>query len=189
MESAPIAAIILAAGQGTRMKSDLHKVLHPIAGRPMLLHLIDSVDQAGASARVVVVGKGREQIEAAVAGCNVTTAVQVEQLGTAHAALQARDALAGFDGVAVVCFGDTPFLTPQTIATMVARLSGEDRPQIAVLGFRPPDAKAYGRILAGADGIITKMVEFKDATPCRTFGGPVQFRRNSRPRRRSVASA
>ncbi len=164
MESAPIAAIILAAGQGTRMKSDLHKVLHPIAGRPMLLHLIDSVDQAGASARVVVVGKGREQIEAAVAGCNVTTAVQVEQLGTAHAALQARDALAGFDGVAVVCFGDTPFLTPQTIATMVARLSAADRPQIAVLGFRPPDAKAYGRILAGADGTISKMVEFKDAT-------------------------
>lgn len=164
MESAPIAAIILAAGQGTRMKSDLHKVLHPIAGRAMLLHLIDSVDRAGATERVVVVGKGREQIEAAVAGLGVTTALQVEQLGTAHAALQAREALAGFDGVAIVCFGDTPFLSPQTIAAMAARLTADDAPRVAVLGFRPPDAKAYGRILADADGAITKMVEYKDAS-------------------------
>ena len=163
MASAPIAAIILAAGQGTRMKSDLHKVLHPIAGRPMLLHLIDSVDRAGATRRIVVVGKGREQIEAAVAGLDVTTVLQAEQLGTAHAALQARDALAGFDGVAIVCFGDTPFLSAETIAAMAARLSAADQPRVAVLGFRPPDAKAYGRILADADGAITKMVEYKDA--------------------------
>ncbi|CAN5251790.1 bifunctional UDP-N-acetylglucosamine diphosphorylase/glucosamine-1-phosphate N-acetyltransferase GlmU [soil metagenome] len=164
MESAPIAAIILAAGQGTRMKSDIHKVLHPIAGRAMLLHLIDSVDRAGATERVVVVGKGREQIEAAVAGLGVTTVLQAEQLGTAHAALQARDALAGFDGIAIVCFGDTPFLSPKTIAAMAGRLSAEDAPRVAVLGFRPPEAKAYGRILAGADGAITKMVEYKDAS-------------------------
>ncbi len=164
MESAPIAAIILAAGQGTRMKSDIHKVLHPIAGRAMLLHLIDSVDRAGATERVVVVGKGREQIEAAVAGLGVTTALQAEQLGTAHAALQAHDALAGFDGIAIVCFGDTPFLSPKTIAAMAARLSAPDAPRVAVLAFRPPEAKAYGRILAGADGAITKMVEYKDAT-------------------------
>jgi bifunctional UDP-N-acetylglucosamine pyrophosphorylase/glucosamine-1-phosphate N-acetyltransferase len=164
MESAPIAAIILAAGQGTRMKSDLHKVLHPIAGRAMLLHLIDSVDRAGATERVVVVGKGREQIEAAVAGLGVTTVLQTEQLGTAHAALQARDVLAGFDGIAIVCFGDTPFLAPQTIAAMAARLSAADAPRIAVLGFRPPDAKAYGRILAEPDGAINRMVEYKDAT-------------------------
>ncbi|MDH7973039.1 bifunctional UDP-N-acetylglucosamine diphosphorylase/glucosamine-1-phosphate N-acetyltransferase GlmU [Sphingomonas sp. AR_OL41] len=164
MESAPIAAIILAAGQGTRMKSDLHKVLHPIAGRAMLLHLIDSVDRAGATERVVVVGKGREQIETAVAGLGVTTALQAEQLGTAHAALQAREALAGFDGIAIVCFGDTPFLSPQTIAAMAARLVADDGPRVAVLGFRPPDAKAYGRIIADADGAITKMVEYKDAS-------------------------
>lgn len=164
MASAPIAAIILAAGQGTRMKSDLHKVLHPIAGRPMLLHLIDSVDRAGATHRIVVVGKGREQIEAAVAGLDVATVVQTEQLGTAHAALQAREALAGFDGVAIVCFGDTPFLSAETIATMAERLSANDRPRVAVLGFRPPDAKAYGRIFAEADGAITKMVEYKDAS-------------------------
>src|ERR1700733_10151727 len=104
--ASPVAAVILAAGKGTRMKSDLHKVLHPIAGRPMLLHLIDSFDALGATERVVVVGSLAKQVEAAVAPLGVKTVMQAEQLGTAHAALQAKAALAGFDGVAVVCFGD-----------------------------------------------------------------------------------
>ena len=160
----PIAAIILAAGMGTRMKSDVHKVLHPIAGRPMLLHLIDAFDAAGASEQVVVVGVRREQVEAAVAPLGAKIAVQDDQLGTAHAALMAREALAGFDGVAIVCFGDAPFLKAETIAAMAARLDAEDRPRVAVLGFRPDDAKAYGRIIADADGAIAKMVEFKDAS-------------------------
>ncbi len=81
----PIAAIILAAGKGTRMKSDLHKVLHPIAGRPMLLHLIDSVKALSPERMVVVTGAGREQVEAAVAPLGVATALQAEQLGTGHA--------------------------------------------------------------------------------------------------------
>ena len=160
----PLAAIILAAGQGTRMKSDTHKVLHPIAGRPMLLHLIDSVAAAGASRSVVVVGAGREQIEAIVAPLGITTALQAEQLGTAHATLQARDALADFDGTVIVCFGDTPFLRAETVAAMAARLEAVDAPRIVMLGFRPDDAKAYGRIIADADGAIRKMVEFKDAS-------------------------
>ncbi|MDB5678703.1 bifunctional UDP-N-acetylglucosamine diphosphorylase/glucosamine-1-phosphate N-acetyltransferase GlmU [Sphingomonas bacterium] len=160
----PIAAIILAAGMGTRMKSDLHKVLHPVAGRPMLLHLIDAFDAAGASERVVVVGALRAQVEVAVTPLGVRIASQDEQLGTAHAALMAKDALAGFDGVAIVCFGDVPFITSETIAAMTARLDAPDKPRIAVLGFRPPDAKAYGRIIAGNDGAIAKVVEFKDAT-------------------------
>ena len=160
----PIAAIILAAGMGTRMKSDLHKVLHPIAGRPMLLHLIDAFDAAGASEQVVVVGARREQVEAMVTPLGVKIAAQDEQLGTAHAALMAREALAGFDGIAIVCFGDTPFLKPATIARMVERLDADDQPRVAVLGFRPGDAKAYGRIIADRDGGIAKMVEFKDAS-------------------------
>jgi bifunctional UDP-N-acetylglucosamine pyrophosphorylase/glucosamine-1-phosphate N-acetyltransferase len=164
MTDAPIAAIILAAGKGTRMKSDLHKVLHPIAGRPMLLHLIDSFDAAGARERVVVVGSLREQVEAAVAPLGARTVVQEEQLGTAHAALQAREALAGFDGVAIVCFGDAPFLKPETIARLVARLDEPDRPRIVVLGFRPVDPAAYGRIIAESDGRILVMVEYKDAS-------------------------
>jgi len=79
------AVVILAAGQGTRMRSDIHKVLHPIASRPVLLHLLDCVDALGADKRVVVVGKGREQVEAAIAGRDVTVAIQAEQKGTGHA--------------------------------------------------------------------------------------------------------
>ncbi len=161
----PIAAIILAAGSGTRMKSETHKVLHPIAGKPMLLHLTDAFTAAGAAEKVVVVGARREQVEAAVAPLGVKIAHQSEQLGTAHAALMAREALAGFDGIVIVAFGDTPFLSAQTIAATAARLEATDAPRVAVLGFRPDDAKAYGRIIADADGAIAKMVEYKDATP------------------------
>lgn len=160
----PIAAVILAAGKGTRMKSDRHKVLHPIAGRPMLLHLIDSLDRAGATRRVVVVGASGEQVEAAVAATGSEIAWQHEQLGTAHAALQAKAALADFDGVAIVCFGDTPLLSTDTVARLAARLLAVDAPTVAVLGFRPANARAYGRIIADADGTIRKMVEFKDAS-------------------------
>ncbi|HEX4694795.1 bifunctional UDP-N-acetylglucosamine diphosphorylase/glucosamine-1-phosphate N-acetyltransferase GlmU [Sphingomonas sp.] len=160
----PIAAIILAAGMGTRMKSDLHKVLHPIARRPMLLHLLDAFDAAGAAEKVVVVGARRDQVEAAVAPLGVKIAPQDEQLGTAHAALMAKDALVDFSGVAIVCFGDTPFLKAATIARLVERLSGTDAPRIAVLGFRPDDAKAYGRIIADRNGAIDKVVEYKDAS-------------------------
>lgn len=155
--TSPLAVIILAAGKGTRMKSDLHKVLHPIAGRPMLIHLIDSLNQAGATRRVVVVGASGEQVEAAVAATGVEIAWQREQLGTAHAALQAKDALADFDGVAIVCFGDTPLLATETVARLAARLEAEDAPTVAVLGFRPADARAYGRIIADADGTIAKI--------------------------------
>ncbi len=160
----PLAAVILAAGKGTRMKSDLHKVLHPIAGRPMLLHLVDSLDRAGAVRRVVIVGASGEQVEAAVAGRGVDIAWQREQLGTAHAALQAREALADFDGVVLVCFGDTPLLSADTVTRLTARLLAADAPTVAVLGFRPADAAAYGRIVADADGGIAKMVEYKDAS-------------------------
>lgn len=164
MAEQPLAAIILAAGQGTRMKSELHKVLHPIAGQPMLHHLLDSLEAAGAARQVVVVGARREQVEASVVSRGVDIAHQAEQLGTAHAALQAKDALAGFDGIAVVCFGDTPFLRPETIALLRDRLVADDGPRVAVLGFVPDDAKAYGRIIADDAGSISKMVEFKDAT-------------------------
>ena len=159
----PIAAIILAAGKGTRMKSDLHKVLHPIAGRPMLLHLITSFSALGPAKTVVVVGDKRDQVEAAVAGTGALVAVQDPQLGTAHAALQAKDALAEFDGVVLVCFGDCPMLTAETIRRLCAPLG--TGALVAVLGFRPRDTAAYGRIIADADGNVSKMVEHKDASP------------------------
>ncbi len=163
MTKRPIAAIILAAGKGTRMKSDLHKVLHPIAGQPMLLHLIDSVATLKAEHTVVITGAGREQVEAAVAPLGVVTALQAEQLGTGHAVLQARDALAGFDGDVLILYGDVPLVRAQTMQRMLDRLAAADAPAIVVLGFRPADPAAYGRVIADADGRIDRMVEYKDA--------------------------
>ena len=157
-----IAAIILAAGQGTRMKSNLHKVLHPIAGRAMLMHLLGSFEELAPAATVVVAGDKREQLEAALAGHKVTVAVQEPQLGTAHAALQAKAALAGFEGLVLICFGDVPFLQTATIHRLYAAL--EDGAMVAVLGFRPEGTAAYGRIIAESDGTVRKMVEHKDAS-------------------------
>ena len=159
----PVAAVILAAGMGTRMKSDLHKVLHPIAGRPMLMHLLASVDALAPAAKVVVVGARREQVEAAVAATGASVVTQEPQLGTAHAVLQAESALAGFDGDVLVMFGDVPLVKTETMRAMLAALADEGV-ACAVLGFRPDDAAAYGRIIARPDSVIEKMVEFKDAS-------------------------
>lgn len=163
---APIAAIILAAGQGTRMKSGLHKVLHAIAGRPMLEHLLASVAELAPQRQVVVVGSGREQLEAALGG-RAEIAVQDPQHGTAHAVQQAEAALAGFSGDVLVMFGDVPFVTAATMQAMLERLHGDDEPAVVVLGFTPPDAQAYGRVIAAKEPLdsdrILKMVEFKDA--------------------------
>ncbi|MDO9489868.1 MAG: NTP transferase domain-containing protein, partial [Sphingomonadaceae bacterium] len=159
----PVAAVILAAGMGTRMKSDLHKVLHPIAGRPMLMHLLASVEALAPAAKVVVVGARREQVEAAVAGTGAAVVTQEPQLGTGHAVLQAEAALAGFDGDVLVMFGDVPLVRTETMRAMLAALADADV-ACAVLGFRPDDAAAYGRIIARPDGVIEKMVEFKDAS-------------------------
>lgn len=165
MTNRPIAAIILAAGKGTRMKSDLHKVLHPIAGRPMLLHLIDSVSALEPERTVVVTGAGREQVEAAVSPLGVMTVVQGEQLGTGHAVHQAEEAMGGFAGDILILYGDVPLVTSATMARMLERLHGVDKPATVVLGFRPVDPAAYGRVIADGDGRIVKMVEYKDATP------------------------
>ena len=160
----PIAAIILAAGMGTRMKSDLHKVLHPIAGRPMLLHLIDNVQTLDASRIVVVAGARREQVEAAVTPLGVEVAIQAEQLGTGHAVQQAETALNGFEGDVLILYGDVPLVSTATMARMIERLHGEGDPSVVVLGFRPADAAAYGRVIADKDGRIAKIVEYKDAS-------------------------
>lgn len=162
--SRPLAVIILAAGQGTRMKSALHKVLHPVAGRPMLLHLLASVSQLAPERQVVVVGAGREQVEKAVAGTGAVIAVQDRQLGTGHAVAQAHDALAGFAGDVLILYGDVPLVSAATMRAMLDRLSRGDEPRAVVLGFRPDDTAAYGRIIADGQGIIEKMVEYKDAS-------------------------
>jgi len=160
-----VAVIVLAAGQGTRMKSELHKVLHPIAGRPMLLHLLASAAELDPVRTVVVAGARREQIEAAVAPLGVKVALQAEQLGTGHAVLQAKEALAGFDGDILILYGDVPLVRAATMRGMLDRLHQADAPASVVLGFRPLDPGAYGRIVSDHDGTIEKMVEFKDASP------------------------
>jgi bifunctional UDP-N-acetylglucosamine pyrophosphorylase/glucosamine-1-phosphate N-acetyltransferase len=144
------------------MKSARHKVLHPIAGKAMLLHLLDSLQTLAPARMVVVVGSAREQVESAVAARNVDVAVQSPQLGTGHAVLQARDALAGFDGDILLLFGDAPLVTAATMRRLQTALGGDVA--AVVLAFRPDDAGAYGRVIA-TGGVITKMVEYKDATP------------------------
>jgi bifunctional UDP-N-acetylglucosamine pyrophosphorylase/glucosamine-1-phosphate N-acetyltransferase len=158
------AVIILAAGQGTRMRSDTHKVLHPIASRPLLLHLLERVDALGAEKRVVVVGKGRDQVEIAVGGRDVAIAHQAEQKGTGHAVQQAAEALAGYDGAVLILYGDTPFVEAETLRRMLDRLDGEGGPGVVVLASRPDDPLKYGRIILGQGDRIAKMVEYKDAT-------------------------
>lgn len=160
----PLAVIILAAGQGTRMKSARHKVLHPIAGRPMLLHLLASVAELEPERQVVVVGAGRDQVERAVAGSGVAIAVQERQQGTGHAVAQAHDALAGFAGDILILYGDVPLVRADTMRSMLDRLNRGDEPRAVVLGFRPDDRAAYGRIIADGQGGIDKMVEYKDAS-------------------------
>ena len=158
------AVVILAAGQGTRMRSDTHKVLHPIASRPLLLHLLDCVDALGADKRVVVVGKGREQVEAAIAGRDVAIAVQDQQKGTGHAVQQAAAALSGYEGPVIILYGDTPFVRAGTLRRMIDRLDGEGGPGVVVLASSPADPLKYGRIILGEGDRIAKMVEYKDAS-------------------------
>jgi bifunctional UDP-N-acetylglucosamine pyrophosphorylase / glucosamine-1-phosphate N-acetyltransferase len=158
----PIAAIILAAGKGTRMKSDLHKVLHPIAGRSMLMHLMASVDALSPAKKVVVVGSGKDQLEAALKG-SAELAVQEPQYGTGHAVQQAEAALKGFDGDVLILYGDVPFVPTATMQAMIDRLNAADAPAVVVLAFEPEDPTGYGRVIV-AGGRIVKMVEQKDAS-------------------------
>ena len=158
----PLAIVTLAAGKGTRMKSDLHKVLHPIAGRPMIEHLLASAAELNPVRSVVVAGHGREQLEAQLAG-RAVIAVQDPQHGTGHAAQQAEAVLAGFEGDVLILYGDVPFVSAATMRSMIERLHGSDNPAVVVLGFEPADTLSYGRVIAEGDRIV-KMVEHNDAS-------------------------
>ncbi len=159
-----LACLILAAGKGTRMRSARPKVLHAIAGRPMLSHVVESARAAGAARIGVVIGPGMSAVEAAVAPLPV--AVQQLQAGTGDAVRAGLPLLDGFDGRIVVLYGDTPLVRAETIAALAAALDGEGEaaPAIAVLGFRPRDPGAYGRLITGPDG-IEAIVEHAEATP------------------------
>ncbi|MGB3146321.1 MAG: bifunctional UDP-N-acetylglucosamine diphosphorylase/glucosamine-1-phosphate N-acetyltransferase GlmU [Paracoccaceae bacterium] len=156
----PTALIILAAGQGTRMKSDLPKVLHKVAGAPLLVHAM----QAGMAlepARVIIVaGHGAAEVTAAALAHDpaAEVVVQAEQLGTGHAVAQALPALDGFSGKVIVLYGDTPFIRPETLQSMLAA-----KADVVVLGFHADPATRYGRLMVSGDS-LERIVEYKDAS-------------------------
>jgi bifunctional UDP-N-acetylglucosamine pyrophosphorylase/glucosamine-1-phosphate N-acetyltransferase len=153
--------IILAAGKGTRMNSELPKVLHPIAGDPMLVHAIAAGATLEPMHTVVVAGHGAEAVTAATHAYDDTAivVVQTEQLGTAHAVDQAKDALANFDGTAIVLYGDTPFVSPETLERMVQAAQEVD---VVVLGFEAADPGRYGRLILEGNS-LERIIEYKDA--------------------------
>jgi bifunctional UDP-N-acetylglucosamine pyrophosphorylase/glucosamine-1-phosphate N-acetyltransferase len=156
------ALILLAAGQGSRMQSDLPKVLHKVAGAPLLVHAMQSGAALSPERKVVVAGVGADQVEAAARehDPDVLTVRQEEQLGTAHAVDQAREALRDFKGDAYVLYGDTPFIRPETLSRMAeARAAGH---AVVVLGFRAADPGRYGRLIVEGER-LDRIVEFKDA--------------------------
>jgi bifunctional UDP-N-acetylglucosamine pyrophosphorylase/glucosamine-1-phosphate N-acetyltransferase len=158
----PRAAIILAAGQGTRMRSKTVKVLHAVGGRPMLNWAIDLAQQSDAEAIVTVYGAHSPAVADAARKLGVATALQDPPRGTGHAVQSARKALTGFTGDAIVLYADTPLITPETIERVFASLAAGA--SIAVLGFEPQDPAAYGRLIVDADGHLDRIVEFKDAS-------------------------
>lgn len=157
------AAIILAAGQGTRMKSDLPKVLHEIDGVPMVRYVIRAVEAAGVERAVVVVGYKAERVREACVGEDVEFALQEEQLGTGHAVMQARPFLEGFDGTAVILAGDVPGLRAATLRRFIDEHESSGA-AATVLTARLTDPTGYGRIVRDADGSLLRIVEHRDAT-------------------------
>ncbi len=160
----PFAAVVLAAGDGRRMKSDLPKVLHPIAGRPMIAHLIAALRALAPERIVVVTGPGAGPGAIGRAVRPATTVVQDPPRGTADAVLAARSALADFTGDVLVLFGDCPLMTEATMARMLAARTASTDPAVVVLGFRPDDPAAYGRLVVGERGALDGVVEYRDAT-------------------------
>ncbi|MBV1865433.1 MAG: bifunctional UDP-N-acetylglucosamine diphosphorylase/glucosamine-1-phosphate N-acetyltransferase GlmU [Rhodobacteraceae bacterium] len=160
----PVAVVILAAGQGSRMKSDMPKVLHKVAGAPLLAHAMMSGQSVDAERIVVVAGVGAQQVEASAKDFNPDARVvlQSEQRGTAHAVQQAGAALADFDGDVIVLYGDTPFVTAETLQEMlVARTTGN---AVVVLGFEAANPGLYGRLFIRG-GSLEAIIEAKDASP------------------------
>ncbi|THD73370.1 bifunctional UDP-N-acetylglucosamine diphosphorylase/glucosamine-1-phosphate N-acetyltransferase GlmU [Thalassobius vesicularis] len=156
------ALIILAAGMGTRMNSDLPKVLHQIAGAPLLIHAMKSGAALAPERTVIVTGHGADLVEAAALDWDEDAqfALQSEQLGTAHAVDQARPLLAEYEGDVIVLYGDTPFIQPETLEAMVEARAKHD---VVVLGFTAADPGRYGRLVMTGTS-LDRIVEFKDAT-------------------------
>jgi len=159
-----VAALVLAAGMGKRMQSDLAKVLHEMAGRSLLAHVIETLDLLGVGRQVVVVGHQRDRVRAAFAHrTDLEWAVQAEQRGTGHACMMAEPALGDFAGTLLVVCGDTPLLTATTLHSLL-QTHADSGAAVTVLSMKLADPKGYGRIVRAADGVgIERIVEEKDA--------------------------
>lgn len=186
MSSAPVAAIILAAGQGTRMKSDLPKVLHEACGRPMVLWVVRAAQEAGANRIVAVIGNGAELVRESLKDEQIEFVEQTERLGTAHATQQATPLLGDFSGSVLVLAGDTPLLSGATLASLVQHQQASQA-RCVLATFNLDDPTGYGRILRDSQGKVTGIVEHKDATESQRsikevnpavycFDGPTLFR-------------
>lgn len=160
-------AVILAAGKGTRMESDLPKVLHPAAGRPLLSWVIDAAREARCERIVGIIGHGAEQVRATIeaeGSSDVSWALQREQKGTGHALAQAEQVLGGEPAVLLVLSGDVPLVTPATLDALAAHLEDDGVwGALAVAELAEPGS--LGRVLARPDGSLDRIVEFRDASP------------------------
>jgi bifunctional UDP-N-acetylglucosamine pyrophosphorylase/glucosamine-1-phosphate N-acetyltransferase len=168
MNQSRFAAIVLAAGEGTRLKSAQPKVLHEIAGQPMVRYVLNALEPLAPVETVVVIGQGMDQVARAVAPA--PTAIQTPPRGTGDAVRAARNALAdrlAGEGIAdiLVLFGDTPLLRSETLAELLAARRSAPEVAVAVAGFRPTHAGAYGRLVLDRDGALARIVEAKDASP------------------------
>jgi bifunctional UDP-N-acetylglucosamine pyrophosphorylase / glucosamine-1-phosphate N-acetyltransferase len=158
-----IHAVVLAAGQGTRMKSKLYKVLHPVCGKPMVQHVVDTLASMRVEDVIVVVGHGADAVRSTL-GERVTYALQKEQLGTAHAVQQAVPFLQAKEGTTFILYGDVPLLSEETL-TALLRYHEEQQAAATVLTAVVPDPTGYGRIVRSEAGEVLGIVEHKDATP------------------------
>lgn len=155
-------AVVLAAGKGTRMKSKLYKVLHQVAGKSMIEHVVDSVKQAGVDQIVTIVGHGADSVKETL-GDQSSYSFQAEQLGTAHAVKMAKDVLKDQTGTTLVVCGDTPLITPETLNALVQHHENSNA-QVTVLSATAPNPFGYGRIVRDDEGQLAEIVEQKDAT-------------------------
>ncbi len=160
-QSVPRAGIVLAAGIGKRMKSAKPKVMHAVAGRPILGHVIAAMREAGIERIVVVTSAGASSVRDYAAGLGAESVVQEPQHGTGHAARCAESALAGFSGMLLINNGDMPLVTGGTLR---AAFAAAEKTGLAIVAFRPADAAAYGRVIVDRDGLLDRIVEQKDAS-------------------------
>ncbi|MEK4533860.1 bifunctional UDP-N-acetylglucosamine diphosphorylase/glucosamine-1-phosphate N-acetyltransferase GlmU [Peribacillus sp. FSL K6-1552] len=155
-------AIILAAGQGTRMKSKLYKVLHPVCGKPMVQHVIDQVNQLQIEDIVTVIGHGAEKVQEQL-GDSCKYALQEQQLGTAHAVMQAGDVLSDKSGITLVICGDTPLIKAETMEALIT-LHEQSKAKATILTAYADNPDGYGRVLRSENGLVEKIIEHKDAS-------------------------